>query len=493
MGAIGRRSGRRAAWLLASTSLLGLVFSSRAALSANCTIDIPGPEPDTYVFAGPGDINCVPQGPTYVTTTSGLIAGQASGGGVIIGTNVPISFTTSAAGTPAVEADTGGSVTLNGALITTIGTSAPAVLSLGGGTSVTLSGGTVLTFHDGSIGLEVSGSSASLTTTGTGIGVKTHGVDAFGAYNGPGPGFSTGGAMNLTNTNIVTFGQDAHAVDVSGAGSITTLGAGNALTTQGDGAIGIYAANGGVVSATTGLTTISTSGQGAFGADADGQGSQIKLGSATITTSGAGASGLFASDSAMSGSAGSITASGTLNITTTNAAAAAVALQGDGASISATGGGSIASAGDSIEFLGGTNQTASFDNFTIANQTGDLIFSDPSVATVNFNNTTANAGDNDLLDAIDGSFVTLNANASTLTGAIQTDGASTTTVNLTNGSTWTMTRLVGRLESRRRQQRGRLRPAWRRRRFQDADRRQLRRLGRQRDHERGAGRTRDRV
>ena len=141
----------------------------------------------------------------------------------------------------------------------------------------------------------------------------------------------------------------------------------------------------------------------------------------------------------MSGSAGSITASGTLNITTTNAAAAAVALQGDGASISATGGGSIASAGDSIEFLGGTNQTASFDNFTIANQTGDLIFSDPSVATVNFNNTTANAGDNDLLDAIDGSFVTLNANASTLTGAIQTDGASTTTVNLTNGSTWTMT------------------------------------------------------
>ena len=60
------------------------------------------------------------------------------------------------------------------------------------------------------------------------------------------------------------------------------------------------------------------------------------------------------------------------------------------------------------------------------------------MATVNFNGATATAANN-LLDATGGSFVTLNASASTMTGAIQTDAASTSNVNLTNGSTWTMT------------------------------------------------------
>ena len=70
-------------------------------------------------------------------------------------------------------------------------------------------------------------------------------------------------------------------------------------------------------------------------------------------------------------------------------------------------------------FLSGTNQTATFDNFNINNQTGDLIFADPSVATINFNSTVANAGTNNLLDATNRSVVTLNASASRLTGAIQ--------------------------------------------------------------------------
>ena len=51
---------------------------------------------------------------------------------------------------------------------------------------------------------------------------------------------------------------------------------------------------------------------------------------------------------------------------------------------------------------GGTDQTATFDNFTISNLSGDLIFADPSIATVNFNNTTANAGTNNLLYATGG-------------------------------------------------------------------------------------------
>ena len=73
---------------------------------------------------------------------------------------------------------------------------------------------------------------------------------------------------------------------------------------------------------------------------------------------------------------------------------------------SPTGGGTITSAGNAIEFLGGSGQTATFDNFTINNLSGDLVFADPSTATVNFNSTTANAGSNNLLNATNGSAIT---------------------------------------------------------------------------------------
>ena len=109
----------------------------------------------------------------------------------------------------------------------------------------------------------------------------------------------------------------------------------------GAGAIGLYASLGGFIT-TTGATNITTSGGGAYGVNADGAGAQIKLGSANVTTAGSGAFGLFASDASASGVAGSISATGTLNVTTTNPAAAAIGLQGNGASILATGGGKIA-------------------------------------------------------------------------------------------------------------------------------------------------------
>ena len=89
--------------------------------------------------------------------------------------------------------------------------------------------------------------------------------------------------------------------------------------------------------------------------------------------------------------------------------------------------------------MGGTGQSATFDNFAIGNLSGDLVFADPSTATLNFNITTANAGSNNLLNATAGSAMTLNASASTLTGAMRTDAASTSTVNLTNNTTWNLT------------------------------------------------------
>ena len=203
-----------------------------------------------------------------------------------------------------------------------------------------LTGGTtILTISNDLPGLAVNGSGSSLAAEDAGV--KTNGVAAFGATN-------AGGVMNLMGTTkIVTVGQDADAVVASGVGAITTLGMENDLSTLGDGAVGLYATAGGVITAnagsvtttgasdpeTPGITTISTgdatngTGRNAFGAEADGQGSQINLDSlTTVTTSGAGATGLFA------------TGGGT--ISTTNAASSIATTGDDAAGLYATGAGS---------------------------------------------------------------------------------------------------------------------------------------------------------
>ena len=134
-----------------------------------------------------------------------------------------------------------------------------------------------------------------------------------------------------------------------------------------------------------------------------------------------------------------VTASGALNVTTSQATAAAFALGGASPSIIASGGGTVSAAGNAIAFTNATNAVATFDNFNIKNAAGDLILADPSSATINFNNTIANAGAGNLLNAAAGSTVAFNASASTLTGAIQTDPTSLTNVSLANGTNWAMT------------------------------------------------------
>jgi Autochaperone Domain Type 1 len=417
-------------------------------------------------------------GGSVTTSGAGSVGLFATGDGSQIGaTNVAVSGTT---GTDAhaLFVYQGGQITMTGGSATMTGHTAGGtdwVVGVVGGGRIDLNGTVISTTADGSGGIFINGAGGVINATGVTITTQggvdsTSGTAAEGAYNGSDTGYPQGGTLvltsttittaglraigvhtnsagstTLTNSSVATSGQDAHALFVTGSGSQANLSGTNIFATQGAGAIGLYATLGGIVSA-TGLATVTTAGGvspstglGAFGVNADGAGSRINLASATITTRGAGATGLFASDAASSGAAGSITVAGTLTLKTTNAAAAAIALQGDGASIFATGGGSINAAGDAIDFLGGNGQVATFDNFTIANTTGNLIFANPSVSTVNFNNTTANAGLNNLLDATNGSVITLNANKSALTGAIQTDSASTSVVNLINGSAWNMT------------------------------------------------------
>ena len=412
---------------------------------------------------------------TKVSTVGvGAIAILSDDGGV---TNVTGGATsTVGAAAYAVAVNHGGSITLNGTVISTTGAGSGGIgvngaASILNATNVTVftrgghdpvSGQNAYGFFNGPFGDSPAGGTASLTnssiatsadqmvglftTTGgrtsvSQTGVTTAGIGAVGIE------FKAGGLTNIAGGSVNTAGPDAHALFVSGSGSQANLSGVGTFGTTGAGAIGLYAALGGAISATgSTMTTIATSGGfsvatglGAYGVNADGAGSSIKLGSATITTSGAGATGLYASDRAAGSAAGTISAAGTLNVQTKNAAAAAIALQGNGAAITATGGGTVASAGTAITFLGGTGQSATFDNFAIGNLSGDLVFADPSIATLNFNNTVANAGSNNLLNTTGSSAFTLNANASMLTGAIRTDVTSTTNVNLTNDTTWSLT------------------------------------------------------
>ena len=376
----------------------------------------------------------------------------------------------------AVFAYQGGEVDLSGGSARTTGNTLYVAGVYGGGT-VDLNGTAISATGVGSGGVFVNGTGGVLNATDVSISTQggedtSTGANADGAYNGaylPG-GLTSGGLMSLTNSKITTSGagaagvvtqnggvtnvsggsvatsgQDADALVVTGLDSKANLTGAGSFSTAGNGAIGLAANQGGIISA-TGSTSITTAGGvspstgfAATGVDADGAGSQINLASAKITTSGPGAFGLVASDVSASGSAGKITVTGPLAVSTTNASGTAVALQGNGATITATGGGTIAAAGTAIAFLGGTGQSATFDNFAIGNLSGDLVFADPSIATLNFSNTTANAGNNNLLNASGASAVTLNANASMLTGAIRTDATSTTNVNLANGTTWNLT------------------------------------------------------
>ncbi|HTR12526.1 MAG TPA: hypothetical protein VMI72_04520 [Roseiarcus sp.] len=431
------------------------------------------------VYTGSGSSGLYPGGGSLTIKDSSISTSGFKAAGVVTQDSGNTSITGGSVGTKgngayAIVAQGGGFAQLNGTTVSTTGDGSGGFAIHGSGSEIDATGVTISTTggFDSASGYHAYGLAntpfESFTTGGvaklTDSSVSTQGAQMFGVFTSTG-GVTTvsggsvntsglgaigvvtngGGVTNMSGASVATSGQDAHALAVTGSGSQANLSGTNTFTTLGYGAIGLYVTQGGVLAA-IGQANVTTSdgvspatGLGAFGINADGAGSKITLGAATITTSGVGATGLFASDALGSGAAGSITATGALNVQTTNPAAAAVALQGNGASILATGGGSIVSAGNAIAFLGGSNQIATFDNFTINNAAGDLVFADPSAATVNFNNTTADAGAGNLLDATAGSFVTLNGSASTLTGAIQTDATSTSAVNLAGHSLWTMT------------------------------------------------------
>ena len=136
MTAAGARSEARAASLVAWTCLFVLCDSGSAVFAA-CAIDTP-----TQLLAiAPPPCSVSVSGKSYDGDGENIAVRASGAGATITWTGVGLSkILTSGDGLPAVQADEGGSIEITGGSIGTSGTTAPAILSKGGGSSVMLNG-----------------------------------------------------------------------------------------------------------------------------------------------------------------------------------------------------------------------------------------------------------------------------------------------------------------------------------------------------------------
>lgn len=201
--------------------------------------------------------------------------------------------------------------------------------------SLTINGGTVATSGTNSNGLLGTGSLSQIAANN--VAVSTGGASAIGARS------ANGGAISLNGGSVSTVGEAAHAIFVTDAGSTVTLTGTVRLSTSGNGAIGVFAGAGSATAGTGALTIITAgtnalgNGLSSMGVNADGSGSSITLAAANISTSGVGAVGLMASDRSATGAGGAIVVNGALGVTTQSALAYDVFASGAGSQIALNG------------------------------------------------------------------------------------------------------------------------------------------------------------
>ncbi len=168
-----------------------------------------------------------------------------------------------------------GSLLLDNVSIRTEGAGARGVVSSGVSaglsSSVTMHGGSITTTGAGSIGAQ-SAAGAVMQLSQLSIDATATGVQAIGASR-----------VDLSDVDVLTHEDYAHAVEATGAGA-TVTGSNIRATTEGDHAYGLRANNGGSVDVNG--VTVNTEGSYAHGAVADTAGSSLTLSSADITTTG---------------------------------------------------------------------------------------------------------------------------------------------------------------------------------------------------------------
>jgi outer membrane autotransporter protein len=309
---------------------------------------------------------------------------EASGSGVVRlnpGTNI----STSGPGGLGIFAVNGGTVTANGIAITTSGLVLPGGFNSDGaatiGGTISLANSSITTSGVNADGLHVLGGNGKIT--GTNLTIMTSGLSARGAEVDNGGVISlNGGIIGITGASNAALLANNASIMVSGPLAISVTGInsygaeatnsglvqinpGATIATSGLGGLGIFAANGGVVTA-NGIT-ITTSGlvlPGGFNADgAATMGGTISLANSSIITRGDRGDGLH-----VLGGSGQIFGTNLTIVTAGRSAAGAAAdngglIQLSGGSISTSGagsygllasnGGNIAGSGISVTTSGG--------------------------------------------------------------------------------------------------------------------------------------------
>jgi hypothetical protein len=284
--------------------------AAAVATSGAASVSIAGA---TITTAGAGSAGGVAQNAGALTLASVSIAtagdnasalyngpgATGTSGGAMTLTNVVA--TTSGAGAYGLLTDSGGRSSATGGGFATTGADSTAVLTLNAG-QTQLESVALSTKGDGAAGLVMNGaggdvSAAHLTIATSGGVSETTGSHADGVYDGAFGAYSGGGTLKLVDSTVTTSGEQAYGVSVGAGGTTTVLG--GAVTTSGEGAQGLRVAGGGSltvgIDAAGAATVVATSGAGAPGAAAFGGGA-LTLTGTRIESTGSGAVGLVVSD-----------------------------------------------------------------------------------------------------------------------------------------------------------------------------------------------------
>jgi outer membrane autotransporter protein len=293
----------------------------------------------------------------------GLFA--TSAGSTIAATNTVISATGAGFDTVGAWATSGGAITLSSVSVTSSGDG----LEADSGSSLSAANTTVRTTGDNVVGVLANNGVVHLTGGSvTTSGLAAHGLQATAGSNalitadgltvnaaGSGVIVGNGATMMFQNGSITSVGPGAQAF----AAGTATLG-NSALTTTGDGSIGLLSTDPGSTIGASGLT-VNTAGQAAHGVTAQNSGQVVLSGQNTIVTVGNGAIGMLAD-----GAGASVTSTGNLTISTGTASTPG------GAGVEANDGGAVNLQGVTINTGGnhalssfGSNSTLSASDFNL--------------------------------------------------------------------------------------------------------------------------------
>jgi outer membrane autotransporter protein len=342
-------------------------------------------------------------------------------------------------GAHGVSASGGARVTVNGGSITTSGTPSGITGAYGvlaNNASATVSGTSITT--TGQIGHGISGHNGA-TVQVDGVTISTSGDATAASIGSYGINAQNGSSVTVSNSSIATRGTTGIGLRASDSGTQLTA-SGTSVETFGTNASAAAVKNGGAMALSSAQLT--THGQGAYGllvdAGATATAQTGTAGASLITTTGANA------DAAFVGNGGALTGTGaTLHAMGTNANG--LTLSGATAPLAASG--TSSGSGDITVAAppaasAAPAETATLTDATLKSDQGAAIAVIGPNATVNLTRSTVTGATALLTVTSSGSgpgVATVNANASTLTGAALTDSASSSTLNLSNGSTWNVT------------------------------------------------------